>query len=249
MYAADLMTRQVRTTPATADLSDALRIMDEGGYRQVPVMEGERPVRLLTERDVRRALVDGRSHVPVGELASPLPCLLQPKAPLSEVLESLQTDASLLIVGEGGRLVGIITYWDVLRVARPSLLVAEVELLLRKVVSEAYSEKYGPDWWPHVRQDLRSRAEEEHDRDAAEGENSSEHMLGHTSFWSLIEIYRAIRPDVPEDRIQSFHRVRQWRNQVAHLYLMSESELAALVRDCLAMRDYLEAPPPATCPA
>jgi len=246
MYAADLMTRQVRTVPSDSDLAAAVRIMDEGGFHQVPVMEADRPIGLLTDHGVRRALLEGRTAASVGELASALPCLLGPEAPLSEVLLALQAADSLLIVAENGRLAGIITYWDVLRVARPSLLVAEVELLLRKVVAEAYSEQYGPDWWPHVRPDLRSRAEEEHRRDAREG-NSAEHMLGHTSFWSLIEIFKEIRPDVPDDRIQSFHKVREWRNQVAHLYLMSEAEVTALVRDCLAMRDFLEAPPSPTC--
>ncbi|MFZ5815133.1 MAG: CBS domain-containing protein [Bacillota bacterium] len=247
MYAADLMTVPVRSVRAESGLSDALRVMDEGGYGQVPVVEGDRPVKLLTERDARHALQLGRAERPVGELASPLPCLLAPEAPLSEVLQALQEQDSLLIVGPEGRLEGIITYWDVLRVARPNLLVAEAELLLRKVVADSYREKYGEDWWPHVREDLRGRAEEEHRRDQEDGEASSEHMLGHTSFWSLIEIFREIRPDLPEERYASFHEVRKWRNQVAHLYILSDADLARLIQDALAMRDFLEPPPERSC--
>lgn len=232
---------------ADSGLSEAIQIMDEGGYGQVPVLQGDRPVKLLTERDARRAILSGKSALPVGEFASALPCLLAPEAPLSEVVEALQRDDSLLVIGPDGRLEGIITYWDVLKVARPHLVVAEAELLLRRVVAEAYAEQYGPDWWSHVREDLRRRAEEEHERDAAESEPTSEHMLGHTSFWSLIEIYREIHPEVSEERIGSFHRVRQWRNQVAHLYMLSEADVAQLVRDALAMRDFLEAPPAPIC--
>lgn len=247
MYAADLMTRQVRSVKAESALSEALALMDGGGYGQIPVLEGDRPVKLLTERDARRALQSGPANRPVGDLASPLPCLLSPEAPLSEVVEALQNAESLLILGDDGRLEGIITYWDVLKVARPHLVVAEAELLLRKVVAEAYAERYGQNWWSHVRPDLRNRAEEEHNRDRNEGDSSSEHMLGHTSLWSLIEIFKEIRPDVSEDRIASFHKVRQWRNQVAHLYIMSDEEIARLVRDALAMRDFLEEPPAASC--
>lgn len=247
MYAADLMTRHVRSVQAESDLSEAMRIMDEGDFSQLPVLRGDQPIKLLTERNLRAALRDGRMDRPAGEVASALPCLLSPEAPLSEVVEALQQEESLLVRGEDGRLAGIITYWDVLKVSRPHLLVAEAELLLRKVTADGYAERYGEDWWSQVPGDLRHQAEEEHRRDANDGERTSEHMLGHTSFWSLIEIYREIRPDLSEERAASFHKVRRWRNQVAHLYLMSDAVVAELVRDCLAMRDFLDAPPSRTC--
>lgn len=248
MYAADLMTRQVRSVTVTGSLSEAMRIMDEGGFSQVPVIDGERPVRLLTERDARHALRDGKAERPLSEVASPLPCMLSPEAPLSEVLAQLSDYDTLLIVQGKGDLAGIITYWDVLRVARPHLLVAEVELLLRRMVAEAYRAKYGQDWWGHLRGDLRQRAEEEHQRDKKEGNSSPEHMLGHTSFWALIEAYSDIRPDLSEEQVASFHKVRVWRNQVAHLYVMTEQELAQLIRETLAMRDFLEEPSSPVCP-
>lgn len=248
MSAADLMTRQVRSVSVESSLAEAMRIMDEGGYDQVPVLEGDRPVKLLTERDARVALRDALSGRPVGELASALPCLLSPDAPLSEVLMGLQERSSLLIL-DADRLVGIITYWDVLQVSRPHLLVAEVELLLRRKVSEAYRERYGPDWWGKVDEDIRRRAQEEHQREGREaGDNSPEHMLGHTSFYSLIEAYHHIHPEVGEERIQAFHKVRVWRNRVAHLYLLTEQELARLIKETLAMRDYLEEPASPACP-
>lgn len=248
MYAADLMTRQVRTVTAESGLSKAVEIMDQGGFGQVPVLEGDRPVKLLTEGDIRKALQNGSADLPVGELASPLPCLLTPEAPLSEVVEGLQERDSLLILEENGKLAGIITYWDVLQIARPHLLVAETELLLRQVVAAAYRDRYGPDWWHKVAEDIRRRAEEEHRRDRNEGESTPEHMLGHTSFYSLIEAYRHIRPDLSQEQVQEFHKVRIWRNQVAHLYRLSEQEVARLVRETLAMRDFLEAPASPACP-
>lgn len=250
MYASDLMTRQVRSVSVQGTLAEALQIMDEHGYGQIPVVDGDRPVRLLTERDARLALRDGKIDHPAAELASPLPCLLLPEAPLSEVVEALQDRDSLLICDDQGALVGIITYWDVLRVARPHLLVAEAELLLRKVVADEYREKFGSNWWGKVRPDLRDKAEEEHQRDARgrKDQASSEHMLGHTSFWTLIEIFREIRRDIPEEQLDAFQKVRVWRNQVAHLYLLSEEDLAKLVRETLAMRDFLEAPPAPACP-
>lgn len=248
LYAADLMSREVRTLPVAAALTEALAILDATGYGQLPVLDGDRPVGLLTERDCRHALQAGRAGLPVGELASPLPCLLAPEAPLSEVLQGLQGADSLLIIEPDGHLAGIITYWDVLRVARLHLLVAEAELLLRKAVATAMRGRHGADWWPHVRPDLRNKAEEEHEREGGAPDPTAEHMLGHTSFWTLIEIYRTLFPKLPQSQIEAFHRVREWRNRVAHLYLMSEAEQAQLIQETLAMRDALEEPPSPVCP-
>jgi CBS domain-containing protein len=241
MTAREIMTRRVQTVPAESSLTDALALMDRGGFGQLPVMQGEAAVALLTEADARRAILAGRLDRPVGELASPLPPLVRPCTRLSGVLAALQEQESLLVISGSGRLRGIITYWDVLVLSRPHLLVKEVELLLRRVVAAACEAKYGPDWWPQVPVDLRERAEDEHKNDDDHTPNPTpEHMLGHTSFWSLIEICRWIQPDVTEDRLQELHRVREMRNFVAHYYRLTPAQLRALVETCTRAGDWLE---------
>lgn len=248
LQAQNLMTRKVETTAADATLDQALAIMDRFGYSQVPIMRGDKPIALLTEVNVRRALLAGRQDRPVVELASPLPRLLEPQAPLSDVLGALQEEDSLLIVNGSGQLMGIITYWDVLKLARPFLMVAEIELLLREAVDHAYTTAYGADWWPHMRRDLRERAEEEHRACPPSEPETALHMLGHTSFWTLITAFAYIRSDLPMERIAALHDIRQIRNRIAHHYRLSQNEQYAIVMNCLSVRDWLLTLPPLNAP-
>lgn len=241
MTAREIMTRRVQTVPARGSLTDALAIMDQERFSQLPVMQGEKAVALLTEADIRRAILAGRADLPVGELASPLPVLLRPSSRLSAVMAALQDQDTLLVVSSSGRLRGIITYWDALVLARPHLLVKEVELLLRRVVAAACEQRYGPDWWPKVPEDLRTPAENEHRNDDDKTATPSpEHMLGHTSFWALIEIFRWVRPEISEDRFQELHQVRQYRNYIAHYYRLTKAQVQELVRACTLAGDWLE---------
>ena len=240
MVARDIMTKSVRTVNHDGSLKDALTIMDREGFSQMPVMEGEKPVALLTEPDVRRAILQDRQDRPVAELASPLPALVGPGTRISRVMVALQEQDSVLVVSSRDRLEGIITYWDVLELARPYMLVKEVELLLRRVVEAAFEQKYGPDWWRHVSEDLRQRAEEEHEADKQEGDSSPAHMLGHTSLWSLIEIFRSARPDLNGNDFKELHEIRKFRNQVAHLYILTPAEQHELSQRCLRAGDWLQ---------
>ncbi|HYF96000.1 MAG TPA: CBS domain-containing protein [Symbiobacteriaceae bacterium] len=238
LTARDLMTPDVITVAAGSSLAGAIAIMDRHGFSQVPVMRDGRPAGLLTETDVRRALTGGRGDLPALELASPLPEMAAPDSRLSAVLQLLQKQEAVLVARADGALAGIITYWDLLVLTRPSLLVKEVELLLRRVVAVTYAEKYGPDWWPNVPPDLRKNAEDEHRADG-DDDASPEHMLGHTSLWALIQIFRGARPDLGEESFQRLHRIRQFRNKVAHLYVLTPEEEAEIRDLCPKMGDWL----------
>lgn len=239
LMARNLMTSDVRTVTVRDSLAKALALMEEGDFDQVPVMEGAKPVGLLTESDIRRALLDQKQEAPVGELASPLPALLTPETMLSEVLSALQAEEAVFVADDTGSLVGIITYWDVLVLGRPFLVLTEGELLLRQVVAAVYEQKYGPNWWGHVRDDLRERAEQEHRNDRGDQPATPEHMLGHTSLWALIEILREARPDIPEDRYEALHLMREYRNRTAHHYIMTPAEVTALIEHTEQVRDWL----------
>jgi hypothetical protein len=234
------MTRRVKTVTTQSSLAEAIAIMDAGEYGQVPVMDGSRPAAMLTAIDARRAYMQSRQDRPILELASPLPSLLKPTTPLSAIQQSLQTEQSLLVISASGRLMGIITYWDVLELAQPFLLVTEVELLLRDVIGTAYHKAYGPDWWPHVPAGLRLQAEEEHQRDkAADPTPSAEHMLSHMTMWPLIESYKTLAKEIPAERFQQLHGVREFRNEIAHHAQISKVEIAKLEQECLAAITWL----------
>lgn len=238
LTARDLMTPNVVTLAAGADLAGAIAVMDRTGFRKLPVVRDGKPVALLTETDVRRALAERRSDLPVERLASALPKTAVPDSRLSTVLQLLQDQEAVLVTGDGGVLAGIITYWDVLVLARPPLMVKEVELLLRRVVAATCEKRYGPDWWGRLPEDLRRRAEEEHRADEDRGA-TPEHMLGHTSLWTLIEIFRKLRPELGDDAFGRLHRIRQLRNKVAHLYVLTAEEERNIRELCPAVGDWL----------
>lgn len=238
LTARDLMTADVVTVPVGSSLAEAIATMDRLGFSQLPVMRDGKPEALLTEAGIRRALLDRGTEQRVEEAASPLPAAVEPQARLSYVLGLLQEQETVLVINPDGSLAGIVTYWDILVTAQPGLLVQEVELILRRVVSAMYQAKYGPDWWGQIPKDLRQRAEEEHKADRDEPA-TPEHMLGHTSLWSLIEIFRNIRPNLGDAQFERLHRIRELRNMVAHLYLLSADELREIRQICPAAGDWL----------
>lgn len=242
MTARDIMVQSVRTVAAGVDLKEAVAIMDKEGFGQLPVVENGRPVAMLTERDLRKALLDNRQSLPVKELASPLPEVVQPETLISRVLALLQEQESLLVLDEAGAIAGIITFWDVLQLARPHLLVKEVELLLREVTADRCRETYGQNWWDALPEHLTERAEEEHRRDGVRGEKATgEHMLGHTSFWNLNQIFISVSPDVRGDQIEALDNARVMRNETAHYYVLTPEEHAYLTEHCHALIDWLSA--------
>jgi CBS domain-containing protein len=56
-HLAEVMTRGPSTIEADADVADAIRMMDEGSFRYLPVMEGERLVGMISARDLPYAAI------------------------------------------------------------------------------------------------------------------------------------------------------------------------------------------------
>ena len=116
---ADIMSRNLLSVGADERLADAARRMDERGVGAVLVMEGERLLGILTERDLMRAVARG-----VGDDAR----VAERMTKNPETIESSDTTdhaASLMIHGgfrhlpvlEGGKVAGIISIRDLMRVA------------------------------------------------------------------------------------------------------------------------------------
>ena len=108
-------------------LEDAARIMVEGGFRHVPVLDADdRLVGMLSERDVRARLgveverFPAASRDALGEdveaVMSRDPITVGPDAPLRDVVGILAGEkvGALPVVDEEERLLGIISYLDLL---------------------------------------------------------------------------------------------------------------------------------------
>ena len=124
----DVMTSPVVTADAEkTTLGDAVRLMAEGGFRHLPLVDGEgRPVAILTARDVIRFLLrseimklleEGRDREVFSkravEAASPNPVRVEMDMSLQNALD-LMAMAGIggILVVDGGRIAGIITDMD-----------------------------------------------------------------------------------------------------------------------------------------
>lgn len=115
MIVADLMT----ANPVTVEPSDTLQAAHEkmhvGGFRQVPVVDRQRLVGILTDRDTR-PLIGQLAHTRVDSVMSAHPFSVHPSTPVEKAVHLLTTNkiGSVPVV-EDGKLVGIITATDMLR--------------------------------------------------------------------------------------------------------------------------------------
>ena len=115
MIVGELMTNTPLTVGPADTLGLAHEIMTAGRFRQVPVIEEERLVGILTDRDVRQ-YVGKLNDTLVAEVMSSHPLSISPSAPVEKAVHLLVTNkfGSLPVV-EDGKLVGIITASDLLR--------------------------------------------------------------------------------------------------------------------------------------
>ncbi len=128
MLVRDWMTPNPRTVTPDTPVLDAIKLLKDQGYRRLPVLDGDRLVGIVTDKDLKDAMPSKATTLSVWELN-----YLLSKLTVSEVMakpvitvdadEPLE-EAALLIeeykigglpVLSQGKLVGIITITDVLK--------------------------------------------------------------------------------------------------------------------------------------
>lgn len=120
MLVQDVMQRPVITTKRTASLSEAYQTMREHDIRHLPVMEGDRLVGVVTDRDIRFAVHPLHSSpldsaIEVAEVMTADPHTASPLDPIEEAARLLRTKKiGCLPVMEGEALVGIVTLSNLL---------------------------------------------------------------------------------------------------------------------------------------
>lgn len=128
MLVQDVMQAELITiTPETA-LPEALRLVQRRGVRHLPVVENGNLVGIVSDRDLKRAMPSAATslsaqelnylldRVTVGEFMTRGVITIAPMFPVEEAARLMVTEKiSALPVTEGGKLVGIVTETDVLR--------------------------------------------------------------------------------------------------------------------------------------
>ena len=124
----EIMTKDLIVISPTERLVHARRQMIEGHVGRLPVVEDEKVVGMLTSKDLMRAFIDFRKHVPekyqksqikevlVENIMSSNPISTSKDATISEVAKiMIETGYNGLPVVDDDKIIGIITQTDILR--------------------------------------------------------------------------------------------------------------------------------------
>lgn len=130
--AADIMTKDLVTLPFNATLKDAHSLTRDKGIRHLPIMDGEQFVGMLTQKRMiatvinllatygANALERREGQSPVSELVETDCATVTPDTPLLAVTDFFlkHRHGCLPVVSDGGKLVGILTSSDFVRLCR-----------------------------------------------------------------------------------------------------------------------------------
>lgn len=125
----DIMSGEVTTLEEDAKLLDAALLMRSSGLRHLPIVKDGRPVGVISDRDVQRASPSMFSNlspeeynrmfetIPIQKVMAKEPFTAAPDTPVKDVLSTMleQKLGSCLVVDADGKLAGIVTNSDLLR--------------------------------------------------------------------------------------------------------------------------------------
>ena len=116
----DVMTSNPRTVDAEKSVAYAAKMMRDEDVGLAPVVEGDKLIGMLTDRDIAiRVVAEGRNpdEVKVSEVASKQVVTIDPQQDLDEALRIMAKHQvrRLPVVEEDGRLVGVGAQADVAR--------------------------------------------------------------------------------------------------------------------------------------
>jgi CBS domain-containing protein len=116
----ELMSSNPRTVSSDRTIVDAARVMRDENVGLVPVVDGERLVGTVTDRDIAIRVVAEQkdpASTKVQEIASTELVTVEPQQNLDEALRLMAQHQvrRLPVVEQGGRLVGIVAQADVAR--------------------------------------------------------------------------------------------------------------------------------------
>ncbi len=133
----EIMSMNVQTVEAGTSVREASQLMQRYGHEGFPVVEGNRLAGILTRRDVDRALHHRLGDMPVRGFMHTGPVFVQPHDPVDEVQRvMIENDLGQVPVVEDGRLLGIVTRTDLIKLWYPNQHPAQAHMV-RRAMEEA----------------------------------------------------------------------------------------------------------------
>lgn len=135
MEVSEIMQRNVSVVTPEASLRDASELMHSSDIRHLPVVEGGQVVGIISDRDLRCYLAEmylaqpettpaaARKTITVRQVMQAKPITVEPESELLEVIDCMLDFkiGAVLVTDTEGRLRGVVSYEDVIRVARDLL--------------------------------------------------------------------------------------------------------------------------------
>ncbi len=112
MHAEDIMHEGVITVAPDDSVREAIDVMIQEGYSQLPVVRDGRPQGLISNSDIRQLSDENAGELPVADAMQESITTVEPDATLDEVNSHLNHQDAVMVV-RGGQLVGIVTEADV----------------------------------------------------------------------------------------------------------------------------------------
>lgn len=114
--ARDIMTKKVLTINYDETIREAAKIMEDKKIGSLPVFKGKRMIGIITESDVRKAVVKGLDvdKATVREVMSAPVITCSPDTSMLDLVITMQLKGvrHLPVIDEAGDLVGIVSSWD-----------------------------------------------------------------------------------------------------------------------------------------
>ncbi len=136
VVAKDIMSTPVKTIDLYRTMEEAGRLLLRYGHTGMPVVDGEVVVGIISRRDADKAVMHDLGHAPVKGFMTSKVITVSPDTPVSEIQKMVvEYDVGRLPVVERGRLVGIVSRTDILRILHGEDYPHEHTLLFSQVES------------------------------------------------------------------------------------------------------------------
>jgi predicted transcriptional regulator len=113
--AEDIMNKKVISVSPETDIKEATKLMKKYEISQLPVIEKDNLVGMVSETTILDALISQKKEYKVAEIMSDAPPVISPKTNVS-VISNLLKFCPMLIVSEKGKIIGLITKSDLIRI-------------------------------------------------------------------------------------------------------------------------------------
>ena len=133
MIVSEIMTKNPRIVSVTSNVRHVLKVLAEADVRHLPVVEDDALVGIISDRDLRELGVESRDDgatvrrtlgQPASEVMSSGVVTVHPESDVSEAIDLMiehRIGALPVVEPDSTKLVGIVSYVDVLRAARDLL--------------------------------------------------------------------------------------------------------------------------------